>query len=601
MKRELASRGVLLAAAMVLFASGAYADDVLLLKDGSQKRGKLASCDQTHCRLGLDSVPRADIEWIGLDRDAPAPTVRDPARDELHLVNRSVQSVTVTGVDAGFVHTTIGGRGFSAASSLPRASVAWIYLGLPKQGGARDAPPPLPAEKGKEKGTQAKGEDKVKDQPASSDASVLWRFPPRVYIHAPARCAGCQDTLHVLEFDTQDDMIVLEKSRVISTGWNLLTGSWYSYDPPVPVFPATTHVAQFSFDGRFRTNVTQHFYLHHANRNLGGRPPPAGPSGGGPVHQTEQSVALGRTLGIPGVNPEDVHTWWRDRLSDWERSQAGQGGGSRGTSGGCEAKQFGMLSGEAEYSHTLTIENWPIIADDRASRPGPQRSSYEKLRRISVYDVLFDLRFAFGDYGGRGRDLGSDCYTTDWVQHDSRGPRKPVAEGDGIPDPRPPHQEEADTSGPLDWLFGRQAQSVREGIERVPNPADAARKAIGGVRDDLAKGPRNFADSVRDVMGGAGMLGDGTGGAPGSGGASGPPHAVTLAARWFRTSGKVTEYLGDIIPHAVEGQDLHYQDIIKSATRPPGSFDMPSPPVWSGANPKPPPPTSKSGPGWFRP
>jgi hypothetical protein len=590
MKRERASRGALLAAVMVLFAGGAYADDVLLLKDGSQKRGYLASCDQANCRIGADSVPRANIEWIGLDREAATPpTARDPTRDELHLINRSVQSVTLNGVDAGFVHTTLGGQGFRAASSLPRASVAWIYLGLPKQGGARDTPPPPPLEKGKgkEKGTQAKGEDKVKDQPASSDASVLWRFPPRVYIHAPARCAGCQDTLHVLELDTQDDMIVMEKSRVISTGWNLLTGSWYTYDPPVPLFPATTDVDRFAFDGRFRTNVTQHFYLHHANRNLGGRPPPAGPAGSGPVHQTEQSVALGRTLGIPGVNPEDVHVWWRDRLSDWGQSRAGQGGGgTSGSSGGCEAKQFGMLSGQAEYSHTL------IIADERASRPGPRRSSYEKLRRISVYDVNFDLRFAFGDHGGRGRDVDSECYTTDWVQHDSRGPRKPVPAGDGIPDPRPPRQQEADTSGPLDWLFGQQAQSVREGIERVPNPVDAARKAIGGVRDDLAKGPRNFADTVRNTMGGAGILGDGTGGAPGRSGASGPPHAVTLHVRWFREKGYITEYVGDIVPHAVEGQDLHYQDIIKSATRPPGSFDMPSPPVWSGANPKPPPPKS---------
>jgi hypothetical protein len=595
MKRKMASRGVLLTAVLLLCAGVAYADDVLLLKDASQKRGNLASCDQTHCRLGMEQVARAYIEWIGLDRDAPAPAVRDPNRDEIHLANQSVQSVTLTGVDGGFVYTTIGGRGFSAASSLPRASVAWIHLGLPKQGGARDTPPPPPPEKGKQKGTQAKGEDKVKDQPASSDASVLWRFPPRVFIHAPARCAGCQDTLHVLELDTQYDMIVMKKSRTISTGWDLLTGSWYTYDPPVPLFPATTDVERFAFDGRFRTNVTHHFYLHHANRNLGGRPPPAAPAGGGPVHQTEQSLALGKMVQIPGVvSPEDVHVWWRDRLAqDWEQRRAARSGGkSRGASGGCEKKQFGMVSGQAEYSQTLTIENWPIIAGERASRPGPRRSSYEKLRRISVYDVNFDLRFAFGDHGGRGRDVDSECYTTDWVQHDSSGPRKPMPAGDGIPDPRPPHEEQADTSGPLDWLFGGQARGVREGIERIPNPVAAAGKAIGGVRDDLAKGPRNFADDVRHVMGGAGMLGDGTAAGPGSSGASGPPHAVTLHVRWFREKGYITEYVGDIIPHAVEGQDLHYQDIIKSATKPPGSFDMASPPVWSGANPKPPPPKS---------
>ncbi|HEY7458668.1 MAG TPA: hypothetical protein VH765_07950, partial [Xanthobacteraceae bacterium] len=539
-------RVLIVAAVTALWIGSARADDFLLLRDGSQKRGILSTCDLSSCRLGAEAVPRASIAWIGLDRGAPTPpTARDPTRDELHLVNRSVQSVTLNGVDAGFVHTTLGGRTFQAASSLPRGSVAWIYLGTPKQGTGRDTPPPLPPEKEKEKGTQAKGEDRVKDQPAPGDASVLWRFPPRVYIHAPARCATCEDTLHVLDLKTQDNMIVMEKSRTISVWWNSLSGSWYAYDPPVPLFPATTDVERFSFDERFRANVTQHFYLHHANRNLGGRPPPAGPAGGGPVHQTEQSLALGGIVAVPGViSPEDVHVWWRDRLSqDWEQRRAARsGGGSRGASGGCEKKQFGILSGQAEYSHTLSIENWPLIADERASRPGPQRSSYEKLRQISVYDVQFDLRFAFGDHGGRGRDVDGWCYTTDWVKHDSRGPRLPAP--DGIPNAgaSPPQQEEPDVRTPLDWLFGRQAQSVREGIERVPNPVAAARKAIAGVRDDLARGPQNFADSVRNVMGGAAMLGDGTGGAPGNSGASGPPHAVALAARWFRNSGKVTEY-----------------------------------------------------------
>ena len=589
------------AATVLLLGGAARADDFLILRDGSQKRGVLSACDQGSCRLGAEIVPRIDIQWIGLGRDAPTPpAVRNQERDELHLANKSIQNVTLTGVDSNFVHTTLGGQTFQAASSLPRASVAWIHLGLPKQGSARDTPPPPPSEKGKQKGTQAKSEDKSKGehkstgQPAAGDASVLWRFPPRVYIHVPAQCTGCQSTLHVLDLDTRDDMIVMEKSRVISAGWNLLTGSWYTYDPPVPLFPATTEVDRLSFDGRFRTNVTQHFYLHHATRALGGRPPPPPGQPVNPMHKTEQSLALGRMAAVPGViKEEDVDAWWRNRLADeMQRNWVGPGGGgTSGTSGGCEAKQFGMLSGQADYIHTLSVQNWPIIAEDRASRPGPQRSSYEKLRGISVYDVDFDLRFAFGEHGGRGRDVDSECYTTDWVQHDSRGPRLPAP--DGIPiarSPQPPEEPEPKT--PLDWLFGRQAQSVREGLERIPNPVAGARKAIGGVRDDLAKGPRNFADTVRNVMGGAGMLGDGTAGAPGSSGASGPPHAVTLHVRWFRQQGRITEYVGDIIPHAVEGQDLHYQDIVISATRPAGSFDMPGSPVWSGANPKPPPPPS---------
>jgi hypothetical protein len=63
----------------------------------------------------------------------------------------------------------------------------------------------------------------------------------------------------------------------------------------------------------------------------------------------------------------------------------------------------------------------------------------------------------------------------------------------------------------------------------------------------------------------------------------------------------VTEYLGDIIQHAVEGQEGRYPDITISSSRPPGVFDIPGPEGWPAANPKPPPPPSKTGPGWFRP
>ncbi|MEX2127254.1 MAG: hypothetical protein WD871_03310 [Xanthobacteraceae bacterium] len=610
MEREPVSGRVLTAAAVILLLSGgARADDFLLLRDGAQKRGALSACDQSNCQIGAETVPRANIQWIGLDRDASTPpAARDPARDELHLVNQAVQSVTLTGLDSDFVHTTLGGQTFQAASSLPRASVAWIYLGLPKQGGARDTPPP-PPEKGKEKGTKetrAKGEERVKDQPDSSDASVLWRFPARLYIFVPARCANCQATLYVLDFKTQDDMILLAKSRTISISWGHLVGHWFTYDPPVPLFPATTDVDWFSFDGQFRTFVTSHFYSHDRNRQPG--PPPPGPAQSyeGPRHLAADSRALGEILAVPGVvSPDEISDWWQDRLADdWaERNKAQGGGRAGGAAGGCEAKQHSTLTGEATYTHHLLMENWPLRAEILSSQPGPRRTSYEKLRRISVYDVNFDLRFAFRGYGGRGRDRGTNCYTTDSVRHDSSGPRKPMPEENfGIPAPRPPHQEEADGGTPLDWLLGRQAQSVREGMESLQKPVDAAREAMAGVRDDLARGRQNFADQVRNVMGGAGLFGGAPGGPQGGSGASGPPHAVTLHARWFRKSGQVTEYLGDIIPHAVEGQEGRYADIVVSATRPPGSFDMPAPPGWTAANPKPPPPPVKLERGrWFRP
>src|SRR5688572_20314833 len=107
MKTHLVLHRMLVVAAAVLLAGSASADDFLLLRDGTQKRGILTACDQGGCRIGGETVTRTSIAWIGLGRDAPTPpTARDATRDEVHLVNRSVQGVTLTGVDSGFVHTT---------------------------------------------------------------------------------------------------------------------------------------------------------------------------------------------------------------------------------------------------------------------------------------------------------------------------------------------------------------------------------------------------------------------------------------------------------------------------------------------------------------
>jgi hypothetical protein len=237
------------AAVVVLVSGGARADDFLLLRDGGHKRGVLSACDRSGCRLGTETVPRATIEWIGLDRKAPTPpAVRDQARDELHLVNQAVQSVTLTGVDSGFVHTTIGGSTFTAVSSLPRGSVAWIHL-------AHSGRPP---DQATQKGEEKKPRDETKrDETGSGDA---WRLPSRIYISIPRNCPTCYATLHVLDLKVEDDVILLVKSRTINISDGHRYGHWYSYHPPVPLFPATTDVARFAFETERTTRVTSSFY-----------------------------------------------------------------------------------------------------------------------------------------------------------------------------------------------------------------------------------------------------------------------------------------------------------------------------------------------------
>jgi hypothetical protein len=591
------------AATVVLLAGRASADDVLLLRDGTHKRGVLSLCDQGHCRIGSETVARNAIAWIGLDRDAPTPpAARDPARDEVHLVDRTVQAATLLGVDPSFIHATLGGRTSRAASSLPRKSVAWIYLRPPPPGSAatpaappQTMPPVLPP--GQPGGGQATDGDPTQSGEQANRGP--WRFPARLYIAVPARCPSCTATLHVLDFKTDDDMILLEKSRTISISSGSLTGNWHSYDPPVPVFPATTHVARFSFDGRLRTNVTNHFYSHSRTRQPG--PPPGGPvqSYEGPKLDPEDSRRLGETFAAPGVaTPEEVVEWWQDRIAeDWEKFRAAHGGGNAGggnaggATGGCDPKQHSTLTGQASYHHHLVIQNWPIIAADRASRPGPKQSSYEKLRRIPVYDVQFNLRFEFGDHGSRGRTVDGWCYTTDTVRPDSTGARLPLPDNslDGWVQRPSRQQGQTDSGAPADSsLLGRQVRSAREGAERLWEPVERAREALAGVSRDLQRGRPSFEQTVRNAMG-SNLFGEAPASRQGTS-PGGPPHAVSVNMRWFRKSGDVTEWHGDILAHAVEGQAGQYGDIFISPTRPAGTFDMPAPPGWTPSNPRPPGP-----------
>jgi hypothetical protein len=111
---------LLLAAAFGLSAAQA-ANDLLLLRDGGERRGNLQYCNTQHCLLDKAQVPQDSIAWIGLDgAKPPAPKPRNPAQNELHLRSGAVQPALLVSLDPQNIYTDRGMQ--------PRKDVAWIHL-----------------------------------------------------------------------------------------------------------------------------------------------------------------------------------------------------------------------------------------------------------------------------------------------------------------------------------------------------------------------------------------------------------------------------------------------------------------------------------------
>src|SRR6185295_4594759 len=123
--------------------------------------------------------------------------------------------------------------------------------------------------------TRTEHTDPTSNEQASREAAAAapWRLPTRVYISSPPHCPTCEATLHVLDLKREGNDVVLVKNRTISISDSYLNGSWISYEPPVPIFPATTRTARFAFDGTLKTTVTHEFYGQ--KRRGGGAAPPA--------------------------------------------------------------------------------------------------------------------------------------------------------------------------------------------------------------------------------------------------------------------------------------------------------------------------------------
>jgi hypothetical protein len=96
-------------------------DDLLIMRDATTQRGALVRCTDDVCQLDGRQIPRSAIVWIGLDGpQPPPPAVRNPARNELHLVDGSERSTSILTLDLKTV--------FTDDTPYPRQKVAWIYL-----------------------------------------------------------------------------------------------------------------------------------------------------------------------------------------------------------------------------------------------------------------------------------------------------------------------------------------------------------------------------------------------------------------------------------------------------------------------------------------
>jgi hypothetical protein len=97
------------------------AADVLILRSGTERQGRLQSCSGQACLLDQSRIPRDAIEWIGLTGRPPPPAVRNPTVDEAHTRGGAITPGKLVQIDERVV--TMDGE------TLARSEVSWIHLG----------------------------------------------------------------------------------------------------------------------------------------------------------------------------------------------------------------------------------------------------------------------------------------------------------------------------------------------------------------------------------------------------------------------------------------------------------------------------------------
>jgi hypothetical protein len=118
-----------LSIAVVVFAiagSALAANDVVVLRSGEVKSGKLVSCDSDSCTLGKTLYKRDALAWVGFGADNPAPPmVTYNSEDEVHLRNGEIYRGHLIKVDAEKVEIEGG--------LFERKNVSWLHVVAPRR------------------------------------------------------------------------------------------------------------------------------------------------------------------------------------------------------------------------------------------------------------------------------------------------------------------------------------------------------------------------------------------------------------------------------------------------------------------------------------
>jgi len=613
---------VLIAVAAVLVQScDAESEDILLLRDGSALRGSLSFCTEASCRLGAEDVPRAGIDWIGLGRDAPTPPpVRDPARDEVHLIDQSVQQGALAGIDPGTVRT--------AAGSFERTRVAWIHLAAPSS-----------ADQQGTQESEVAGPQPVTQDPPDSPAGD-WHLADSIFIWKPPSCRTCKATLQVLHIKAMGGQIVVTKSRFIEASANSLSGSWYTYDPPVPLFPATTTVDWLREDSQSRGWMTEEYYVvRNARPSAGGgaAAPSATPPGPSATSADTATNPVDREIYEATDQVREAwQSWLRDRLA---RDAAAQQAGAPPPPQGGASQQFLLRWGPIGFMSYMRVTNWQAVAETYL-RQGVTNADYERLKEIPVSDVEVQVKFTWRTYQGRGRDVDRDGYTTDrtvspGVSREIPPDSSSASESEEAPPTDNPQGPIAQADRAIDEAASealrnatapvreRLAQDAADNSVIEPPPSPCGEAAAGGSAggesgegyDPLARVERELPEAVNEVLERAAApireavardraaryaRGFGrptertTVPCEDESEAGQPAHVLWLAMRWFRAEGRITpNNLADILQDAVQGQldPASRPGFVIATSLPQGALDLETPPSWPSPNPRPPEPT----------
>lgn len=121
---------IVFAAVLLVACTGSGDRDLIVLRDGGERRGAIESCDASACRIDGAAVQRSAIEWIGFRITAQRPpAAQNTVVDEVHLAD---------GVQPGRLLRVERARVVTERAEYPRSQVSWIHLAATDRGSPGD-------------------------------------------------------------------------------------------------------------------------------------------------------------------------------------------------------------------------------------------------------------------------------------------------------------------------------------------------------------------------------------------------------------------------------------------------------------------------------